>query len=63
MSGRRFVNPPAHTFRRRLWISPGLLAVVGAIVAIAFLVLLIGMLEIGFDVRLDDVVRTVIRAI
>ncbi len=63
MSGPHFVDPPAHTFRNRPLVSPGLLALVGAIVALAFLVLLIGMLEGGFKVRLDDLARMLLSAI
>ncbi len=60
MTGPRFVDPPAYTFRNRPWMKPGLLALVGAIVALAFLLLLIGVLEMGFKVRLDDLARSLI---
>jgi hypothetical protein len=47
----RFVEPPASMFRRRPLIDPGLVALVGAVVAALFLVLVILMLETGLGIR------------
>ena len=53
MTGPRFVDPPAHAFRRRALMSPGVLAIVGAIVALAFMTLLTAMM-VGLDIGLVD---------
>lgn len=47
MSTARFIDPPASIYRRRPAIGPGLMSFVGAVVAALFLLLLLGMLEIG----------------
>lgn len=54
MNGPRFVEPPVSMFRRRPLIDPGLLALIGAIMAIVLLVALIGLLEADFGFRLGD---------
>ena len=53
-SGQRFIDPPAYMFRRRPLIDPGLLALIGAIIAIAFLTLMLGILEANLGFRLGD---------
>lgn len=45
MSGPRFVEPPRSLFRRRSHIDPGLIALVGASVALLFLTIIVGMLR------------------
>ena len=53
MTGLRFVDPPAHALRRRASMSPGVLAIIGAIVAIAFMTLLMAMM-LGLHLGLVD---------
>jgi hypothetical protein len=57
MSGVRFVDPPASIFRPRPFFDPGLLALAGAGLAVAFLMFVIGMLESGLGITLGDLIR------
>lgn len=56
-SGPRFVPLPDHMFRRRPPIDPGLLALLGAIVALVFAALLLGLLEDRIGFSLGDLFR------
>ena len=56
-TGPRFVPPPRSIFRRRPLADPGLLALAGAIVALVFAALLLGLLEARLGFSLGDVVR------
>ncbi len=56
-NGPRFLETPQFMLRRRPLIDPGLVALAGAFVALAFLMLMIGMLEVGFGVRLSDLAQ------
>lgn len=53
-TGPRFVEPPMHIFRRRPFIGPGALALIGAITAVVFIVVMLGLLEAGLGFRLGD---------
>lgn len=56
-NGPTFVPLPDHMFRRRPLVDPGLLALAGAIVALAFAALLLGLLENRLGLSLGNVVR------
>jgi hypothetical protein len=53
----RFVGPPASMSRRRPPVGPGLIALGAAIVALAFILLTVAMLEDAFGLRLSDVLH------
>lgn len=57
MSGIRFVDPPGRGSRRRL-LDPGLLALAGAVIAVLFLLHLLGMLERGLGISLGYLMAT-----
>lgn len=57
MNGVRFVDPPTSMYRRRSLVGPGLLAIVGAVLAVLFLLLLLGVLAAGLGVASGDVSR------
>lgn len=59
-TGPRFIPPPDSIFRRRPLVDAGLLALVGAALALVFAEVLVGLLETAFDARLRDVVRAVL---
>jgi hypothetical protein len=52
-TGPRFVEPPRHTSRRHTSIDPGTLALIGAIVAIIFILIMAGILEAHLGLRLS----------
>lgn len=54
MSGVRFVDPPASIYRRRPLFDPGLVALLGAVLAVLCLLVLIGMLETGLGITVGD---------
>ena len=56
-NGPRFVPLPDHMFRYRPLVDSGLLALVGAIVALVFAALLLGLLEDRLGFSLGDLVR------
>jgi len=53
VTGIRFVDPPGRGLRRRP-LDPGLLALLGAALAVLLLLFLIAMLERGLGVTLGD---------
>ena len=57
MSGIRFVDPPASIYRRRPLIDLGLVVLLGAVVAVVFLMVLIGMSETGLGITLGKFLR------
>ncbi len=59
--GPRFIPPPDSIFRCRPLVDPGLLAVIGAPVAVVFLAVLLGLLETAFGVRVGNVLMRMIR--
>ena len=58
MSGVRFVDPPASIHRRRPLIDPGFVALLGAVVAVLFLLVLIGVSETGLGITLGQLLRS-----
>ena len=57
MSGVRFVDPPASIYRRRPLIDLGLVVLLGAVVAVVFLMVVMGMLERGLGITLGDLLK------
>lgn len=53
-NGPRFVESPRYVSRRRPFIDPGALALIGAIAAIVFIVVMLGLLEADLGFRLGD---------
>jgi len=50
-NGPRFIDPPVYRSRRQPLIDPGLLALIGAVIAVVFIAVMLGLLEahLGFD--------------
>jgi len=57
MSGIRFVDPPGRVSRRRS-LGPGLLALAGAVIAVLFLMVVLGLLERGPGITLGDILAS-----
>ena len=57
MSGIRFVDPPGRGPRRRS-LGPGLLTLAGTVIAVLFLMVVLGLLEQGLGIALGDILAS-----